>query len=413
MAEIDWYFNRPDLAKDYMRGFTDLGARALALFAERQAGKTAFLQKDLTPAAAKQGRIPVYIDLWANRQAPAEGIVAGLKNATLAIEKPGFFKRPLTALTFTFLGHGAGVNLAEQKKDVDAMEPDNELSRMGYWMDRLASATKTKRVLLMVDELQELATHRSGGDIAAALRAGFQRNFEKFEPVFTGSSRDKLEVMFLSNKAPLFKFGDRLDFPKLGKEFVGYIAKRFHEASKLRMDEVQGWTAFEALGRKPGEFIDIVRFMAASGTADLTQGLAAKLRDERQRVEKAMQLQQLTPLDGQVLVAVARAKPLFAQSSLKDYGLALGIESVSISAVQRSLERLRRHELVEGSQERGEYRIADNLLAEQLRARVPLGETLATESLLLDVGDAPQEKATPSSVPAKRKARPRSPRRGA
>ena len=47
---------------------------------------------------------------------------------------------------------------------------------------------------------QALAAHRNGINITSAVRASFQTHYGKFEPVFTGSSRDKLEIMFRDSK---------------------------------------------------------------------------------------------------------------------------------------------------------------------------------------------------------------------
>ena len=41
---LDWYYRRPELAKRYLEEFSNRGARALTVFAERGLGKTAFLQ---------------------------------------------------------------------------------------------------------------------------------------------------------------------------------------------------------------------------------------------------------------------------------------------------------------------------------------------------------------------------------
>ena len=41
-------------------------------------------------------------------------------------------------------------------------EPSNELSRINFWSDRLAGLAGEKTILLMLDEVQELAIHPEG-----------------------------------------------------------------------------------------------------------------------------------------------------------------------------------------------------------------------------------------------------------
>jgi len=83
-----------------------------------------------------------------------------------------------------------------------------------------------------------------------------------------------------------------------------------------------------------------------------------------------------------VLVYVAHGRALFKRESLDNFAEALGVETITHSAVSRSLERLRKHELVERRQERGEYRVSDEPLATQLRELSPRLSIEAQEEAL-------------------------------
>lgn len=370
MDTDDWHFPRNALAKQFLDDFARLGARALALFAERGIGKTEFLQKDLAPAAKEAGAIPVYVDVWRVREDPAQGIANALKNAALAIHTPGFFKRLSGKMNIDFLGHGgAAVSINEAKIDADAREPSGELARLGYWLDRLASGAGRRPVLLMMDEVQELGVDKNGANIAAALRGGFQTNMGKFLPVFTGSSRDRLELMFTDNRAPLYQYGDRLDFPKLGPEFVDHVAKRFHKATKgLDFNREQAYLAFEALGCKPGLFIGVIRSMARERTTNLETGFGAAFAKEHDQNAMTLRMSRLTPLDLQVLHAIAQGQQPFSQESLQKYADAIGT-LIAKPAVQRSIDKLRADELVITGVQRREWLIADSQIVSYLNKK--------------------------------------------
>lgn len=59
-----WQFPRQKEAVHYADLLADAPARALALFAPRQTGKTHFLTHDLTDEVVKRGWHAIYIDLW-------------------------------------------------------------------------------------------------------------------------------------------------------------------------------------------------------------------------------------------------------------------------------------------------------------------------------------------------------------
>ncbi|MDE0978338.1 MAG: hypothetical protein OR999_13800, partial [Arenicellales bacterium] len=161
---IDWYYARPELARGYLVEFERRGARALSMMAERGSGKTAFLQQDLGPIAAAHNRMPIYLDVWAVRNDPAVGIANQLKSAAQQLEHKDPRKRELTSVNISVLGVGGGMTAAHRP---EPGEPTNELARINFWCDRLANIAGDKKVMLMLDEVQELATHPEGVDVAS------------------------------------------------------------------------------------------------------------------------------------------------------------------------------------------------------------------------------------------------------
>ena len=144
------------------------------------------------------------------------------------------------------------------------------LGKTAFLQRDLTGLAGEKTILLMLDEVQELAIHREGASVAAALRASMQRNYGRFQPVFTGSQRDKLLQMFAVSKAPLFEFGDDIDFPPLTRAFSAFVAECLNQEANVTLDVDQLHAAFVALGYKPGSFISLVRWMLRARTYDIT-----------------------------------------------------------------------------------------------------------------------------------------------
>lgn len=367
MASDNWYFNRTGLALTYLNQFERLGARALTVFAERAVGKTAFLINDLAPQASSMGRVPVYLDVWSVRNDPAVGIADSLKSIVQEFESRKALQNEVTGFNFSLLGAAGGVSLAQR---IQPGEPSNVYSRINFWADRLAHTAGERKVLFMMDEVQQLTVHPDGVNVAASIRAAFQRNFHSYEPVFTGSSRDQLLMMFKSSKAPLFNYGDDIQFPKLDIAFSRFIAGKTEKAAGIELDPEQVDQAFEVLGRKPGDLIGMVRHMVNSGERDLTAALAHSISQERKLHERDLALAKLSPLDQAVLLHVAHGKAVFSQESLINYASSLKVRSISVGAIQKSLDRLRDEQLV-FSPERGKYSLNDAGLAAMLRETIP------------------------------------------
>jgi len=63
-----------------------------------------------------------------------------------------------------------------------------------------------KKLLLLVDEAQELARNNENERMAMALRTAIIKNSDKLRVVFAGSSRTQLANVFSNSNAPLFRW---------------------------------------------------------------------------------------------------------------------------------------------------------------------------------------------------------------
>jgi len=367
MADKDWHYSREKLAKEYLDEFTRYGCRALAIFSERQVGKTEFLTRDLAPEAIRRKHYPVYVDIWSARGDPARAIANTLKGHTLVLERSG--RRGLAGLSLTAGLFSLGAKLDHLDKDRDAREPADTVDRLGYWASRLAKATGRRRVLLMLDEAQSLAASRNALNEISALRAAFQMNSDKYAPVFTGSSRARLEQLFNDSAAPLFKYGDQVDFPKLGEGFVSHILSLAWKLSRLRLKPEEAVAIFDALGCRPGEFIGLVRSMMRAQNPSFAAGLARKLLADQERARVALQTQGLSELERLVLRRVAGRGDPFSAEALAWYGEQSGprAKAPTKSAIQYAMRTLRTRLLVESDSQTGRFQVSDERLERALR----------------------------------------------
>jgi hypothetical protein len=229
---------------------------SIVLFAPRRKGKTEFLLEDLLPAAEEAGYRTVYCSLWQNRSDPLASLLLALRNAA----KPKtfsekFHERLLRSLkkTSVELDIGAAGKL-KAEAEFNSRDPANQaaLQSLPEMLDAVVSLSKGK-VLIALDEIQHLAKPEFE-ELVAALRTTLDVRKKNVKTVFTGSSRNRLQLMFSQIKAPLFQFSQTTDFPDLDQRFVQFIMEAFFHATGRQVDLEQANAAFASLGHTPGLF---------------------------------------------------------------------------------------------------------------------------------------------------------------
>jgi hypothetical protein len=71
-------FTAAEARREVSEGLRHRAHRCQGLFAKRRIGKSEFLEKDLLPAARKQGYLTAYVNLWDARKHPAPALIAAL-----------------------------------------------------------------------------------------------------------------------------------------------------------------------------------------------------------------------------------------------------------------------------------------------------------------------------------------------
>lgn len=248
-----WHFPRPELARAYLATLNAGLVTSTTIFAPRRTGKTAFLLRDLKPLAEAEGYTVVYGDLWQTRQTPGAALVRALEEA---LEPHSLVEKIMARLQAPVKALKAKAEFAGTKLEGQielASDRKWEIADAALLLDALvAELTKRRPVLFLIDEAQALGRTKEGEEMARALRTTLTKHQSKLRMLFTGSSRTKLGHVFTNANAPLYSAASAVqDFPLLGDDFVDYIARRFKESTKRKLDTRAAREAFDLFGRRP------------------------------------------------------------------------------------------------------------------------------------------------------------------
>ena len=370
MAALDpWHYARPELAQRYLHMFALGLTSARGLFAKRRFGKSEFLEQDLIPAAQAAGYRTAYVNLWDNRENPADALVEAI---ALAIEARGVAKlvkrlnTPLSKVKASGKLHGLGEGSIEAELSDRAAS-----SSAGLRLTKLLRGfNQPKQLLLLVlDEAQVLAepTHSS---LTHALRSALDSRKGNIKVVFAGSSETTLRRMFGRPSEPFYNWAPLEPFELLGTEFVAALVKRTNTLTRFPLALKDAQTAFEVLNRTP-EFFR--RFLDAYIT-NPDQGFEAALTDTRGHVfHESTHLNHwngLLAADRELLRMLANgAAELHGASARAALGTALGLDQpVSANTPYNSLKRLQANGVV-AKVDYATYRFEDDAFAEWVRER--------------------------------------------
>lgn len=368
---ISWHYPRADLATGYLETLQAGLISSMVLFAPRRKGKTEFVLEDLLPAAEAAGYRTVYCSMWQNRTDPLASLLLALTNAA----KPKSFGeklqdrlfRPLKKTSLEISAGPIGKVRAEAEFNARVTSSQAALQSLPDLVDAVIAASKGK-VLIALDEIQHLAKPEFQ-ELVAALRTTLDVRKKAVKTVFTGSSRNRLQMMFSQIKAPLFQFSQTTDFPDLDERFVGFIMASFTKATGRTVPLAQANAAFAALSNTPGLFHDAVERLMKIGGTDImaiAQQVLAESRDASGYVQRLMEMR---PLDREVMRAVIERLPLYTDETRRRLALAVGVgdEPLTTRQVQIAVERLVSEQIIYQAG-RGVYEIEDDQLAQWLRA---------------------------------------------
>ena len=363
MTTDPWHFPRPLLAKQYLDFFATGVSNAMILFQQRRFGKTEFCLHDLAPAAEANGYLVVYASFWQARLAPTalmlHALEKSLERKSFAERVREFLTAPVTKLKLS--GELLG-NKAEAEIDLATVPPRASAELLLYLSELIQRAARRAKgkLLLILDEVQELAESKTNDALVAALRTILDTQRRTVKVVFTGSSQDGLMQMFSSAKAPFFHFGTRMDLPPLDVAFVKHIATVLQGISRARVPVAGLGAAFESLHANPYFFRKLVEIMLTQPKLKLPDALAM-LRERIAEEQGYPRLwESLQPIDRAVVMWLSRGPgPLFNKAAREYIGERIQEPELTIPTIQGSLRRLSKQHVVRLLGDRGKYGLED------------------------------------------------------
>ncbi len=223
-----WHFPRAEFANQILVALNGGLVNSIALFAPRRMGKTQFVLRDLLPAHLASGGDAIYFNLWENKSSPENvmidalrGHIESLKGA--AAKKTGKLASSVDLAIVKFT--------AEYGEELAAKSPvETVAAAIRLWAEILRKRKQTG--LLVIDEVQHLASSEKFINFTAALRTALEGSADCIKAVFTGSSQAGLTRLFFDTKAAFYGPGSQISLPRFGHDFIKFIGKKASETYK-------------------------------------------------------------------------------------------------------------------------------------------------------------------------------------
>lgn len=300
-----WHYPRNSFSKFILDGMQNELLDRVTIFAPRKRGKTEFIRKDVIPACHEREILPVYVDFWKIKDDPAAAFIHGVEEAIESNKT--WFQSIMSKMKA-----GGKVEIkptsasASLTLDNSAQKPGNNTSLLQAF--KLLEECD-KPVLLLLDEVQHLATKTSFADFTASLRSFMvNRSDNHVKGIFTGSSQSGLTRLFNDSKAPFYNSSQSLTFRELGADFVEFELKNFTKATGgAVIDQEQALEVFKKQGYAPGRFVDLIKSMILNAVHNLDE---AVIQFDREVAVAANEsyielLEELKPLDLTLLRMIA------------------------------------------------------------------------------------------------------------
>src|SRR5260370_1680173 len=124
-------------------------------------------------------------------------------------------------------------------------------SKMGYEFTAFDKSKNTG--LLLIDEAQILAD-KEHASLEMPLRALLDTRKDRLKAIFTGSSEDRLRMMFGTEDKAFYNWARVEPLPLLGEAFVRELTRRANALTTMKLQLTDTLRAFDSLKRVPELF---------------------------------------------------------------------------------------------------------------------------------------------------------------
>ncbi|MEE8058986.1 MAG: hypothetical protein V3T17_14295 [Pseudomonadales bacterium] len=361
------HFPRPELAEQIIASLKAGIFSSFALIAPRRKGKTAFILLDLAPVAIKKGYFPLYISLWQERNSPHLAICQALEDAIASLNRKSALQRLLgtkirkASINNEFLGK-VEMEFADNPESAQS----HELLKIETLLNLLVDQLGKKQLLLLVDEVQHLATSTQFDNVTHALRTSLDKRQGAIKAVFTGSSRHYMNQLFAKPKSPFYLFGESIPFPDLGEEFLNHLIKRLAIDYDIDVNYSALEKIWRALDKSPFWMMKVInRLITADPNLKSASAYVFELLTQSEDYEALAK--SLKPADVIVFLAIANNESPFGKDTFTKINKQTTIKG-NTGNVQRSIKRLLEKSLISQA-EKGIYRIESPGLTSVLKRK--------------------------------------------
>lgn len=350
-----WYYPRKSLAEKYLEVLKVGISSNLAIIAPRRKGKTLFILNDISLLAKRRGYIPVYASLWQNINAPHEGLILALQEAISTLDK----KNALTTLLKTKIKKASISNELIGKIEVEfadrPKEPSSkDLILLDQLLSKLQKKAKKKSILLLIDEVQHLATSNHFDSLTHSLRTMLDKRQGNVKTIFTGSSRHYMNLLFNESLSPFYHFVEVVPFPELDDKFINFISLNLEQHHSTAASKQKLMEAFASLDFSPYWMMKVISHMITfKESIKASLDYVLNLMDAAEGFERIAK--KMKTIDKIVFLSLTSGKSPFSKEVLKEIDSTTTIKGVYPN-VQRSLQRLIEQQLV-SQIKRGEYNV--------------------------------------------------------
>lgn len=251
MQKIDWHYSRTPLALQYLESLYQGPLNKITLLDVRRTGKTMFLLNDMHDVALENGFLPIYVNLWQNTDDPTGNIIREL---SLVLESgdddSAIANRRRMHLTKVEVGNRALGKMVFEQDNQQAIEATaDQLQTLKVLIEDVIDKYGDK-VLLMIDEIQHLATDKRFASLQHALRTILDTN-QDISVFFAGSSRAGVAAMFGDKDKPFYASSSMVDMPRLSDDFVHSVTHKLNEHFGLKYDPVDMINFYTSVDKTP------------------------------------------------------------------------------------------------------------------------------------------------------------------
>jgi hypothetical protein len=141
------------------------------------------------------------------------------------------------------------------------------------------------------------------------------------------------------------------EFPRLGREFVEFVAEKFELTSGRTFNVAAGWTAFEDFHQQPEPFLSAVVALLMHPSLTFARAVAIEKAGQDKEENHEGTWASLDAMQRQLLLLFVNdplAKP-FGKAALAKLAKALGVPSLAPTDVQYSLNGLKTRTIISKS----------------------------------------------------------------